>query len=81
VLQDNFEEFMPMGMQAKMMIFCCLVTMFYISWSFLLVLLGVLALFTLVDIIHARTYNVFMKKHREQRKELFKFEQEKSHRI
>jgi len=81
VLQDNFEEFMPMGMQAKMMICFCLAVMFYISWTCLVVLLGVLALFGLVDIIHRIRYNVFMRRHREHRKELFEFEREKTHQI
>ena len=68
-----------MGMQAKMMIGLCLAVMFYVSWSFLLVLVGVLGLFWLIDIIHEIRYNVFMRRHREHRKQLFELEQDRSH--
>jgi len=81
VLQDNFEEYMPMGMQAKMMICFCLAVMFYVSWKCLLVLIGVLVLFEGIDIIHRVRFNVFMKRHREHRNRLFAFEKEKSHKI
>jgi len=39
-----------MGMKAKTLMFFCVVIMIYVSWSFVLILMGIVIVFTLIDL-------------------------------